>query len=680
MGHLSNLAGFPQHHTPTTVLIVGGGPRAALVLERLIANRKTGPQPPLHVHLVDPHPVGAGRIWRTEQSGLLKLNSMAMDVSMFTDESVQCVGPARPGPSLWEWVCQLRAGSHGPSAAAISADTPELFTEITALRADSFPTRRLQSHYLKWFLEVTCAAKDPHLHLEFHRDMVSNILESDTGERHLIELATGQHLSADIVLLAQGHVEALPNAGSVAFDAAAAKDPERLTYIAPAYTTDIDLEKLKPGQDVLVSGMGLAFVDLYVLLTEGRGGRFDRQLDGTLTYVPSGREPRLLVGSRRGVPYRSKIRGSLHGVTDAGQRFLTRQAIDELLRVHSLLDFRAHLWPLVAKDAAYSYYRELFTAHPDRVALSWEEFEKHFARVGWYSRERSELEIKAIPQARFRLDFEALDNPLATTRFTDATHIHETVVQHIESDLQLRDSGAHSETLGLFMGLLGSYMALSQVVKLEELTPAGRVDLSGWWHGFFSYVDSGPPADRLQQLLAIERVGLIRFLGPEVHFGFSEQHGQFTAVTACGGDTVSANAFVEARLPSPTLATTADPLLAALSSRGIISQESSESAKIRVDADQRVIDRTGKTRPWLFAVGAGVAGFAAGAFSRPHSNAAPFRDSDALAREILAAVAHRSAQLEPVGLQESDAVFSQAPQLSATALLASLDSVHRYLG
>ncbi|WP_181149707.1 FAD/NAD(P)-binding domain-containing protein [Arthrobacter sp. MYb227] len=680
MGRLSNLAGFPQHHTPTTVLFVGGGPRAALVLERLIANRNAGPQPPLQVHLVDPYPVGAGRIWRTEQSGLLKLNSMAMDVSMFTDESVQCAGPPIPGPSLWEWVCQLRAGSHRQSAAAIRADTPELLTEITALRADSFPTRRLQSHYLQWFFERIIATKDPHLHVEFHRDTVSNILESDIGDRHLIEVASGQHLSADIVLLAQGHVEARPNSVSLALEAAAAKDPERLTYIPPAYTTDSDFTKLKPGQDVLVSGMGLAFVDLFVLLTEGRGGCFDRQADGTLRYVPSGREPRLLVGSRRGVPYRSKIRGSLQGTTGAGQRFLTRQAIEELLLSHSLLDFRAHLWPLVAKDAAYSYYRELFTAHPHRVTLSWEEFEEGFARVDWYSRERSDLEILAIPEARYRLDFEALDHPFATTRFTDATHIHETIVQHIDSDLRLRDSGEHSETLGLFMGLLGSYMALGQVVKLDELTPTGRVDLSGWWHGFFSYVDSGPPADRLHQLLALERVGLIRFLGPDVRFGFNEQSGKFAAVTAYGGDPVSAHALVEARLPTPSLATTADPLLAALSRRGIISQESSDSTKIRVDACHRIIDRAGKTRPWLFAVGAGVAGFSAGAFSRPHSNAAPFRDSDALAREILSAVSQAGAQLEPTMRPESHAVFSRAPQLSAIALLASLDSVHRYLG
>ncbi|NEE15286.1 adenylate cyclase, partial [Streptomyces sp. SID7499] len=63
-----------------------------------------------------------------------------------------------------------------------------------------------------------------------------------------------------------------------------------------------DLDALRPGEPVIVRGIGLAFIDLMVLLTEGRGGRHE---DGV--YLPSGREPVLYVGSRRGVPYHAKI-------------------------------------------------------------------------------------------------------------------------------------------------------------------------------------------------------------------------------------------------------------------------------------------------------------------------------------------------------------------------------------
>src|SRR5205823_5001702 len=49
-----------------------------------------------------------------------------------------------------------------------------------------------------------------------------------------------------------------------------------------------------------------AFVDLMMLLTEGRGGTFHRGADGVLRYRRGGAEPVLWAGSRRGVPYLPK--------------------------------------------------------------------------------------------------------------------------------------------------------------------------------------------------------------------------------------------------------------------------------------------------------------------------------------------------------------------------------------
>ena len=70
-----------------TLVFVGGGPRTVGLLERLAANAAEllGPGS-VTIHIVDPHPVGGGRIWRHEQSGLLWMNSMARDVTIFTDD------------------------------------------------------------------------------------------------------------------------------------------------------------------------------------------------------------------------------------------------------------------------------------------------------------------------------------------------------------------------------------------------------------------------------------------------------------------------------------------------------------------------------------------------------------------------------------------------------------------
>lgn len=105
----------------------------------------------------------------------------------------------------------------------------------------------------------------------------------------------------------------------------------RLTYLPPAFTADSDLSALGPGEPVLVRGFGLAFIDLMVLLTEGRGGTYTTGADGRPTYRPSGREPVLHVGSRRGVPYHSKIGYELSGEQPPLPRFFGPDEVDELL-------------------------------------------------------------------------------------------------------------------------------------------------------------------------------------------------------------------------------------------------------------------------------------------------------------------------------------------------------------
>ena len=137
------------------IAIVGAGPRGTGLLERIAASvpellPQVGGGAALDVHLIDPYPAGAGRIWRHAQSPLLAMNSMAADVTMFTDESVRCDGPIVTGPSMWDWAQDLREGRLARECADDLG--PELAAELDALTAATFPSRRLQSAYLGWVL------------------------------------------------------------------------------------------------------------------------------------------------------------------------------------------------------------------------------------------------------------------------------------------------------------------------------------------------------------------------------------------------------------------------------------------------------------------------------------------------------------------------------------------------
>ncbi|WP_422936287.1 FAD/NAD(P)-binding protein [Sinomonas sp. P47F7] len=622
---------------PAVLAVVGGGPRAAMLLERLAANLPEFPAP-LEVHVIEPHSPGSGRIWRRGQSPLLALNSRAAYVTMFTDHSVQCGGPAAEGPSLAEWARDLS----GPCAFTADdaelwralAGAPELAGEARDLAPDSFPTRRLQSLYLEWFFRRAVDGLGRRgVTVTVHPDTAVRVKARAGRDGAVVSLASGGSIAADAVVLALGHTDAtLPPQSSELADFARR---HRLAYVPPAYTTDAGLSRLGPGEDVIVSGLGLAFIDLVVLLFESRGGRFvpDPEAgpeEGALRYLPSGREPRLLAGSRRGVPYHSKVRGGLHGEAPGPLRFLTVAAVAPLLPRRGEIDFVEDLWPLVAREVAWAYYRELFTGHPGRVRLPWPEFAERFAAAPWGSPELDTLVAGAVPLEPDRLDLARLDRPLEGLGGSPA-EVHGAVVRHIREDLALRDSGEHSETLALFLGLLRAYMELGRLVPLDQLTPASRDLVCGWWHGFFSFVDSGPPAGRLRELLALERAGLVQFLGPGLSVKADEAAGVFRASAAGGSVTADARAFVEARLPGPALGRSANPLLQSLAAVGLARED--RSGRLVVDSQARV---DGPARRWLFAAGAGTTSWAAGAFARPRSNAAPFRETDALARRLLA--------------------------------------------
>ncbi|MBD1542951.1 GNAT family N-acetyltransferase [Arthrobacter sp. IA7] len=642
---------MPAQHP--SVVFIGGGPRTAGILERLAANRRGLADGPLQIHVVEPHEPGSGRIWRYDQEPGLMMNSTAADVTMFTDSSVVCDGPAIDGPGLAAWAAGILDGSITDAPAF----SPHLQEQLRSLKGGSFATRQMQSKYLEWFFRRAVRALGSDVRVTVHGDTAVSIeplgepRDGEPGEQqpddggYSVRLASGGTLHADVVITALGHTDAEPDARSAGWSAFAARHGG--FHAAPSYTTDVDYSPIAPGQDVIVSGMGLAFVDLLVLLTEGRGGRFEETADGGLRYLPSGAEPRLWAGSRRGVPFHSKISVALRGEPAAAPRFFTADAVGALLSEHAELDFRTHLWPLIAKDAGYGYYRELFTGSPERVAMGWDEFAERFAALDWYGSARHELVDTAVPDADLHLDLEQLDKPFGRRLFAAHGDVQAAVVGYIEHDLELRTGPDHPETLALFMALLKVYMELGRIVPPERLNARSQEDVHGWWHGFFSFVDSGPPPRRLREMLAVHRAGLLQFLGPGLAVAADDATGEFVATTAQSPVTVRAKAFIEARLPGPAVARSANPLLRSLHGTGLGAEQhlltsdgGHSTGRLLVTSGHQIVGRTGETRSGLFGIGPGTSGWGAGAFARPGTNAAPFRENDALARRILTAVSH----------------------------------------
>ncbi|KQW02068.1 FAD/NAD(P)-binding protein [Streptomyces sp. Root369] len=569
-----------------SLVIVGAGPRGTGLIERIAANApELYDGRGLDLHLVDPHPPGAGRIWREAQSPLLWMNSHAEDVTMFTDETVDMAGPVRPGPTLHEW-----AGIDGRT----------------------FADRQLQGAYLRWVHEQAVAALPEGVVVHHHPRRAVRVSGPREGRQQVWLEGRPRPLLADLVVLALGHLDAELDDEQSAL--AAYAEEHGLVHLPPDFTADSDLSALAPGEPVLVRGFGLAFVDLMALLTEGRGGRYDGD-----TYVPSGREPVLHVGSRRGVPYHSKIGYDWTGERPPLPRFLGPAEIDGLLARPEGFDFGRDVWPLVVKELGFAHYHRLFTVHPERTAMSWTDFEEKYA-VGSETDVQA-LVASAVPDSRDRLDLAALDRPLEGVRYATHEEFQEGLREYVEADLNRRHDPAHSPDLAVFLGLLSVY---GQLVRLG--------DIGGRWHGFFSYLASGPPGPRLRQLLALSRAGVLRFVGADMEV--RAEDGVFRASSPTVPDySVQARALVEARLPEPTVRRALDPLLRELHAEGLAE---TPDGLLRVDrADGRVLDRSGRPHPRRFALGPHTDGRTPGAFTRPRTGGPAFRQNDATARAAL---------------------------------------------
>ncbi|MFF3583769.1 FAD/NAD(P)-binding protein [Streptomyces mirabilis] len=570
-----------------SLVIVGAGPRGTGLIERIAANApELYAGSGLDIHLVDPHPPGAGRIWREAQSPLLWMNSHAEDVTMFTDETVVMDGPVRPGPTLHEW-------------AAIDGRT--------------FADRQLQGAYLSWVHEQAVAALPPDVTVHHHPCRALRVSGPREGRQQVWLEGRPRPLLADLVVLAIGHLDA--ELDQEQHELATYARTHDLVHLPPDFTADSDLSSLAPGEPVLVRGFGLAFVDLMVLLTEGRGGRYDGD-----TYLPSGREPVLYVGSRRGVPYHSKIGYDWTGERPPLPRFFGPAEVDALLARPEGFDFRRDVWPSIEKELGFAHYHRLFTVHPERTAIAWTDFEEKYA--AGEAAEREALVASAVPDPADRLDLVALDRPLDGVRYASHEEFQEGLRAYVEGDLRRRHDPGNSPDLAVFLGLLSVY---GQLIRLGDVGP--------WWHGFFSYLASGPPGPRLRQMLALSRAGVVRFVGADM--AVVAEGGVFRASSATvPGETVEARALVEARLPEPTVGRALDPLLRELHADGAV--ETPEGL-LRVDrSDGRILDGGGRPHPRRFALGPYTDVRTPGAFTRPRTGGPAFRQNDATARAALA--------------------------------------------
>ncbi|MFH0175574.1 FAD/NAD(P)-binding protein [Streptomyces cacaoi] len=630
-----------------SVALVGAGPRGTSVLERLCASAP-GLLPPgarLIVHVVDPAPPGPGRVWRTAQSRELLMNTVASQVTLFTDDSVDCAGPIRPGPSLHAWA----AGELGP---------------------DEYPTRAHYGRYLEWVFARTVRQAPPSVRVETHAARAVRLDDAADG-RQVLTLDDGRILlGLSAVVLAQGHLPVIADTAQRRHTAYARR--HGLRHVPPANPADVDLAALAPGEPVLLRGLGLNFFDHLALLTTGRGGRFvpARTGAGTATstgsstgtgraalrYLPSGHEPRLYAGSRRGIPYQARGDNAKGPYGRHRPLVLTPEVIAGFRKradSGEAPDFLAEIWPLVAKEVETVYYAALLR-DPARPGLV-ESFVREFSAVPHRdAQEAVLLDGFGIPRAD-RWSWDRISRPYTGRRFAHPGQWRDWLLGYLRRDAEEAARGNVDGPAKAALDVLRDLRnELRLIVDHAGLTGASRRDhLDRWYTPLNAFLSIGPPRRRVEELAALVEAGVVEVLGPRLEV--REEDGAWRAhAPEVPGSAVRVTTLIEARLPEPDVRRSADGLLARLLKTGQCRPHTVDGYVTGgLDVTPRpyhLIDRQGRphTRRLAFGVPTEGVHWVTAAGARPGVDSVTLSDADAVARAALhTAIRDVEPQAEP---------------------------------
>ena len=604
------------------VAIVGAGPRGTSVLERLCASAQDflSSSTQLTIHIVDPWPPGPGHIWRTSQSSLLLMNTVASQVTLFTDESVVCSGPIRPGPSLYEW--------------AIDA--------VPGLGPDDYASRVQYGRYLEWVFRDVIDRTPPNVQVKLHTALAV-CLDDAPYDRQTLTLSNGHTLSGlAAVVLAQGHLplRATPEQQQLITYA----EQHGLRYVPPANPADIDLSSLVPSEPVLLRGLGLNFFDYMILLTTGRGGRFTNIPGGAgLRYHPSGYEPLLYAGSRRGIPYQARGDNAKGAYGRHTPLVLTNEVIASFRKRADSgdpPDFLREIWPLVAKEVETVYYESMLGQKQHKMERL--DFRTRFLATPHSSPQETQLldELGISEVARWFWD--RISQPYGERVFPTASLWQDWLLAYLGEDVKQAAlgnvEGPRKAGLDVMRDLRNE---LRLIVDHDGLSSVSHRDhLDRWYTPLNAFLSIGPPRQRIEQMIALIEADILHVLGPRLEV--QAKDGAWLAHSSeVLGSMVRVNTLIEARLPETNLGHTADELLAHLLTTGQCRPhklDGYETGGLDVTlSPYHLRDSQGRAHARRFAIGIPTEGvhWTTAAGARPGVNSVTLSDTDAVARAVL---------------------------------------------
>ena len=411
-----------------------------------------------------------------------------------------------------------------------------------------------------------------------------------------------------------------------------------LTYIAPTHPGDADLSDIPAGEPAIIRGLGLSFIDYISELTLGRGGHYMQNEDGSLFYQPSGREPRIIAGSGRGIPYYPKpINEKGYGECEV-PKFLTKENIqknstdgkipfDKFMEL-LLLDLKLVFYKLTINDKypykSASKFETEFLANDDKQAVL-----KQFG----FAEEDA-------------FDWDYIINPFKDVQAVGTEDYQSVLINWLNGEIDDSLKGSKTGPLAAARDLLRDFrpafrqMLVDHCFSNQDLVEKfwGQLDST------INFLIMGPPVVRSKELSALIRSGVVTILAPGMQV--KGQDGWFvTAAPKRNTDTFRSATLIEARVPKADLDITANPVLESLVDAKLarthqvkINDQSVGLNAVDVDpSTDQLLDANGAGQPDIYVWGVPLDGlrYVTNAAPRPGVNDTNLQTADRLAAEVL---------------------------------------------
>ncbi|WP_245802168.1 FAD/NAD(P)-binding protein [Corynebacterium pacaense] len=557
------------------IAIVGIGPRGISIIERIAAALRSAPAGNLTLHLIEDSEVGAGRIWRTDQTRTLCMNTYAGAVTLFTEPGSSVHAPVVEGPTQYEWIRMAR-GDAPDDIAPAAVELFEAFPPATSLVEDftpeiarslpwSNPSRALYGAYLRWVLDVALALLPEWVEVVIHRSRAVGL--RGEGDRDIITLDDATEVTADTTILAVGWQTPAPNAEEEELAEAVERHPE-LVWVRPGNPVEQNAADIPEGAHVLVRGLGMGFFDIMALCTINRGGIFheDPRTRSGLRYEPSGREPHFLISSRRGYPYLPKSEyGSLPPAAKLSRLHAVIAELGSASPTPAGIDYDTQVWPAVARDAHEAFYTTLARVRPEAIITSLDQIVGVIdstpvdgipLALAAHSTEVFDLHAWEHPLEGVREPVEVLTARIASSLAVDIANAVEAWDSPLKSALW---SISASRKPSSILGAGGRFTYESRRNRFAAVMSIGQM------------VGSGPPLFRTRELLALVDAGFASFAGADPQLSVQDiGDGAVWRITTptTGEQPFQSTVLVDAWMHNPDARCPRDPLALSLEEAG----------------------------------------------------------------------------------------------------------------